>query len=112
MKPALRERKRYLTFEIITDRHVPDMEAASDQIFNTLSELLGTQGLADAGIMMLADTWNRALQRAVIKVNNRHMEKLKTGLALIDSIGQQRVIVRSYRVSGSLKNARHDCVAS
>ena len=112
MKPSLRERKRYLTFEIISETPVQDEGAISDELYETLSTYLGDEGMADAGVMFLADTWNQRLQRAIIKVNNKHMEKLKTGLALIESIGQNRVIVRSYKVSGTLKTAREHCIAS
>lgn len=112
MKPTLRERKRYLTFEIVSEDHFNDFSGISEEIYEALEDFLGTLGNAEAGILMLEDSWNPQTQHGVIRVNNKHVEKLKTSLMLIENIGKHSVIVKSVKTSGLLKKAKQFASAS
>lgn len=104
--PSLRERKRYLTFEIVSESQINDFSAVSEQINPILEEFLGTLNAAEAGIIMLEETWQPQTQRGIIRVNNKYVEKLKTAIMLVESIERQPVIVKSVNVSGNLKKAK------
>ena len=110
--PSLREKKRYLAFEIISERQISEFLPVSEAICDALYEFLGTLGYAHSGALLLEEAWQPATQNCVIKVNNKYVEKLKTCLALVEGIGQQNVIVKSVKVSGNLKKAKSFAAAS
>ena len=60
---------------------------------------------AKAGIWVLPDKWNQKKQMGLIKVNNKHVDNLKTSLTLIKSFKRQQIIVRSVGVSGMINKA-------
>ena len=109
--PSLREKKRYLTFEIISNKQINDFSAISDQIYDVFEDLFGTFGSAEAGILALEELWQPEVQKGIIRTNNKYVEKLKTSLSLIESIGSHNVIVKSIKVSGNLKKAKEFAMA-
>lgn len=109
--PSLRERKRYLAFEIISDRPIRDFNEVSKAIQEKALEYLGELGCADAGIAMLPEKYNKGTQRGLVRVNNKSLDKLKATLALIEQIDSQNVIVRSRGASGILKKAEGKFIA-
>ena len=103
--PSLREKKRYLVLEVVSDSQINDFKAVSDAIWGGALKYLGEFGVAEAGIVILGEKWNPKLQRTVIRVNNKHVDKLKMALSLIRNIDKQNVIIKSVGVSGILKKA-------
>ncbi len=101
--PCLRERKRYLAFELISERPIKDSKTVSSAISKKALEFLGELGCSEAGIIILNDKYNIERQRGLIRVNNKSLDKLRTTLALIDQIDGQNVIVRSVGASGMIK---------
>ncbi len=103
--PSLREKKRYLTFEILSKSKIKDFSSVSGSIWASSLSFLGESGTAKAGIWLLPDKYNSKTQRGIIKVSNKHVNNLKASLALIKQIEGNDVIVRSMTVSGMLKKA-------
>lgn len=103
--PSLREKKRYLVFEVISSHKITSFSSVSDGIMNSLFQFLGQFGAAKAGIMPLADKWNSRLQRGIIKVSNKHIDAVKAALTFANKIDGNEVIVRSLGVSGILNKA-------
>ena len=103
--PTLKEKKRYLAFEIISEQKIKDFREVSDQIMSKSLELVGNLGVAQAGIQILKEKWNPALQRGLIRVNHKHVDKLKAALTFIEKINNKEVIVKSIGVSGMLNKA-------
>lgn len=103
--PSLRERKRYLAFEIVSKGKMDNLEAISDTIWESSLEFMGELGTAQAGIMFLKDKYNDKLKRGLIKVNNRHVNHLKSALMLVNNMNNQDAFIRSVGVSGILKKA-------
>lgn len=99
--PSLRERKRYVAFEIISKKPIRDFEAVSDAIEESASDLLGMVEGAKAGVIILPDKYRN--QKGVLKVNHRYVNHIRTSLALIDQIKDQDVIIKTMGVSGILK---------
>jgi len=104
--PSLRERKRYLAFEIISESPIQDFNAVSAAISEKSLEYLGQLGLAEAGIMIFPDKYNKEKQRGLIRVSNRSLDKLRATIALVDNIKGTKAILRSVGVSGIIKKAR------
>lgn len=103
--PSLREKKRYLVFEIISKNKIKDFEMVSKTIIETSLRYLGEFTTGQAGIIFLSDKWNPKLQRGVMRVNHKCVNKIKSVLTLIDNVGEEQVIVKSVGVSGILKKA-------
>ena len=105
--PSLREKKRYLVFEIISDEKVTDINSVSSSIWDCSLQFLGRLGTAKAGIMVLNNKWNPELQRGIIKVSHNHVDALKASLVFAKKINNTEVIFRSLGVSGILKKAEN-----
>lgn len=110
--PSLRERKRYLAFEIISETPVQDFKAISAAITNTALGFIGELGCAEAGIIMLPDKYNTQNQRGLIRVNNKSLNRLRATLALVQQIDNKNVIVRSVGASGIIKKAFNNYISS
>ncbi len=103
--PSLREKKRYLAFEVLSKGKITDFDAVSNTILDTSTEFLGQLGMSKAGIMILKDKYNKDSQRGLIRVNHKNVDNLKAALTMVDNIDNSEVIVKSIGVSGILKKA-------
>lgn len=103
--PSLREKKRYLVFEIISKEPVKDFSAVSKAVWKALLDFSGVLGSARAGIWLLSDKFNKDKQKGIIKVNHKNADLLKSALCTIRQINGIDVIVRSVGMSGILKKA-------
>ena len=110
--PSLREKKRYLAFEVISKSRVYNYNSIAGAIHNSLLQLIGELGAGKAGIKFLEDKFNQELQRGLVKVNHKYVDHLRASLALIKDIDEKEVIVRSVGVSGILKKAEKKYLAS
>ncbi len=108
---SLRERKRYLAFEIVSESPIQDSNAVSKAIWDKALEYLGELGCAEAGIITLNDKYDKEKQRGLIRVNNRSLDKMRATLALIEQIEGHEVIVRSRGASGILQKAEGKYIA-
>jgi len=102
--PTLKERKRYLAFEIVSKSAINDSKQVSENILTKSHEFLGVLGMSKAGIQTLK--YNKANQRGLIKVNNKHVDELKAALNFVKDINGKDVIIKSIGVSGILKKAQ------
>ena len=104
--PSLREKKRYLVYEVVSRNRFNDALHVNNAILEAAKELLGSVGMARAGIIAMNDQWNEDMQRGVIRVSNRHVDDLKASLVFAGSIDGKEAIVRSVGASGILKKAK------
>ncbi|MBI2658683.1 hypothetical protein HYX05_01090 [Candidatus Woesearchaeota archaeon] len=105
--PSLREKKRYLVFEVISKQKINDASQVSSAIWNASSQFLGQLGTAKAGLMILNNKWDQKLQRGIMKVSHRHVDAVKAALVFANKIGNEDVIFRSLGVSGILRKAEN-----
>jgi ribonuclease P/MRP protein subunit POP5 len=103
--PSLREKKRYLAFEVISKAKISSVHTVDNAISNSMLRLIGESGMAKAGILMLKDKYNQDKQTGIIRVNHKYVDELRASLALIQKVDRQDVIVRSLGLSGILKKA-------
>ncbi|MBI1935080.1 ribonuclease P protein component 2 [Candidatus Woesearchaeota archaeon] len=100
--PSLREKKRYIAFEVISKKRIQDALAVSNAIWQASLEFLGQVGTAKAGLMVLNNKWNPETQRGIIKVSNKHLDAVKASFIFASRIQGQEAIIRSLGVSGML----------
>lgn len=105
MMPSMRERKRYVAFQIISKEPIRPFKAVSDAIWQACLRFLGELGAAKAGIWILADKFSEENQKGLIRVNHKYVNELKGALALIKSVNGIDAIVRSTGTSGIMKKA-------
>ncbi len=98
----MREKKRYIVFKVISKRGL-NFDEVKKAIKSGLLQFLGELGFAKAGVIIIED-WKD--NKGVIKVNHKHVDNVKAGLALIKNIGDETVVVRTIGVSGILKKVR------
>ena len=103
--PSLREKKRYVIFEIISDKSL-EIQAIVQAIQKMLIKLVGEIGAAVSGIYVPQNLYNTRIQRGIIRVNNTMTDSLRASLSMIRFINNEQVIVRSLSVSGTLEKAK------
>jgi len=104
--PSLREKKRYLVFEIISKDRISSFKAVNQAIWSSLGSIVGDLGMAEMGIWVLPDKYNPANQTGVIRVSHKHVDTLKACLTFVGKVDKKDVIVRSLNVSGMLSKTK------
>ncbi len=102
--PTLREKKRYISFEIITDSNA-EFPQVRREIMNSFQRLYGEKGVADAGIIMLSNLYSSKTKKGVIRVSHKNTDKLRLSLAMVKKIDGKDAIIKSIKTSGMLKKA-------
>lgn len=96
--PSMREKKRYVVFETITDKF--DSKKTEKLIMDNNLRFMGEFGISKSGLMFLSDSWNK--NKGIIKINPKYVDELKMALGLIKG----DIIVNVLGVSGTLKKAK------
>ncbi|MBW3003419.1 hypothetical protein KY328_03230 [Candidatus Woesearchaeota archaeon] len=102
LKPSLKEKKRYLVFEIVSKTKF-DFADVVTAVRKEFSRFLGELGMAKAGIAFLPDKWKA--NRGIIRLNHDMVDHVKASLTMVKDINGVEVIVKSVGVSGILKKA-------
>lgn len=105
--PSLREKRRYLVFELISKTAIRDFKVVAQHIMAGCLAFLGQLGMAKAGIRILPKAWKPELQRGIISVSHRYLDDLRAALLFIEHINGKEVIIRSVKASGTLKKANY-----
>lgn len=101
--PSLKEKKRYIAFEIIAKEKFgfKDVKAALEKALLTYIGLLGT---AKAGLQVFPELYQD--NQGLVRVEHQFDQHFKASLVLIDQINNQKAVVRSVGSSGILKKAQ------
>ena len=100
--PSLREKKRYIVYEIKSEKPL-SFEEVKQELEKKMIQFLGELGYGKAGVRIM-DLWED--NKGMIRTNTKFVDEVKTALALTERIGNQRVIIKSVGVSGILKKAK------
>lgn len=98
--PTLKERKRYVVYELLSDQPVRGGEKA---VLAHLHRVLGLFDSAAAGIIPVA--YDEKHQYGTLRVAHTSVEKVKAALILMTEVGGVPVIPRVRGVSGILKKS-------
>lgn len=107
--PSLREKKRYLVFEVLAKRRIAEPSSIRRAVYNSMLQLYGEMGAADAGLIML--DFNASSQRGIVKVSNKCVNSLKASLSLIKNVNAEPATLKSVGISGTLRKARAKYIA-
>lgn len=104
LSPTLRDKKRYLAYEIISAQKIP-FQDLTNAMWHGILNYMGEAGAAEAGAWIMKNEWNEEKQTGMIRCSHTAVEKIRAGLALLDKIGNAPVIIRVIGVSGTIKAA-------
>ncbi len=102
--PTLREKKRYLVFEMVSERQLP-WDAVRSAIEAGVLRHVGELGYARAGVQLLAEHWHAESSRGMLRVSHTSLDEVRSSLGLVREAGGAPVIVRSVGASGILGRA-------
>ncbi len=105
LPPTLRGKKRYIAFEVISEKNL-DFSEVLNAFWHSLLNFVGELGTSETNIWFVKDTWEEKNQRGLVRCDHRYVEYVRSALALIDRIGDSRVIAFSLGVSGTMKAAK------
>jgi RNase P/RNase MRP subunit POP5 len=97
----MREKKRYLAFEIITEK--PFLGEGDKILMKRINELLGFFQSADAGIMRVK--YDYKSQRGLLRIDRSFVDHVRACFVMIKHLNCQPVLLRTLRVSGMLNKA-------
>jgi len=100
LKPSLKEKKRYILFEIVSDQNfnLDEVKAEAEKAWHTF---LGDLGVAKAAPLFVKEKYKN--NKFIIKVSNKHTDEIKSALILIKKIKNTPVIIKSILTSGTIK---------
>jgi ribonuclease P/MRP protein subunit POP5 len=98
---SLREKKRYLVYEIISEVNL-DYVDVKNNIINNFQNFFGLEGLSKAGL----DFVDYKDNKGTIRVSTKGLDMLKGSFCFLRKINKHDVVIRSLGVSGILKKSR------
>ncbi|MBU5575256.1 MAG: Rpp14/Pop5 family protein [Candidatus Aenigmatarchaeota archaeon] len=105
LPPTLREKKRYLAYQVISPKDIP-LTDLYNAIWFSILNLLGEAGAAKANIWLGKDMWNDQKKIGIIKCSHVEVENVRAALTLINRIGDIPVIIHVLGISGTIRGAR------
>ncbi len=103
LKPSLREKKRYLVYDVYPKQGLVDksVEAVKHLIVQELKRTLGVWHSAQAGIIHL--DFSKKLGRGILRVSLKSLNIVRASFAITEFEGLKATVIG---VSGILKKAR------
>ncbi len=105
LPPTLRDRKRYLAFKIISENKVNYYDL-SNTMWHSILNFLGEFGSSESDPWIIKDSYKEDEQIGLIKCSHVSVEKVRAALALVQRIGDTRVIIQVLGISGTIKAAK------
>ncbi|MFP4118695.1 MAG: Rpp14/Pop5 family protein [Candidatus Woesearchaeota archaeon] len=107
LRPAFREKKRYLVYKAdsFADNGI-SMYAVQQSLVSTLTDMLGVFDGAAAGILPIK--FDKKSNKGIIRVNHTAVDRVRACFALISELEGVPVRITSVGVSGILKKAKEN----
>jgi ribonuclease P/MRP protein subunit POP5 len=103
--PVLREKKRYLAFEIISEKNISN-SSASKALNQAFIEYVGFDGYSEGGFLFLNELYNSEKKTGIIRISSNKLDKLKSSLVFLKKINGENVIIKTKISSGIIKKAK------
>jgi ribonuclease P/MRP protein subunit POP5 len=98
---SLREKKRYLAFEVTCESEPVDRKALLDEIFFATQMIIGDVGSSEIGYRLIDFNGSRG----IMKVNANAVETARAAMATVCAIKGSRAAIRVLGISGTIKAA-------
>lgn len=103
--PVLKEKNRYVVFEIISDKKISNNHVKST-IIDAFKRLFGEIDYANSAMMFISNASKDEKNTYIIKIKNKYVDMLKTTLLSIGHIDKCDVVIKTKSISGILKKAK------
>jgi len=108
MPPTLRERRRYIVFEVMSEREIDKRELLKE-IWNSVYSLYGDVGASKSKIWLIGYDEKKGtdigIGRGILRCAHDKVEEVRAALACIHSVNDARVGIRVIGISGTIKGA-------
>ena len=113
LPPSLRERRRYLLFEVLCEREI-DRRELLKEIWDSLYSLYGDVGASESKVWLIEyHNHNHKREAAnsssggvgILRCAHNKVEEVRASLACIHSINDARIGIRVIKISGTIKGA-------
>ncbi|HLC58396.1 MAG TPA: Rpp14/Pop5 family protein [Candidatus Nanoarchaeia archaeon] len=101
LMPSLKEKKRYLVYEVISDEKFSYSDIKLE-IINNFKNFFGLEGLGKAGLDFIEYENNKG----IVKVSAKGVDMLKASFCFLRKINKGDVVIRSLGLSGMINKAR------
>ena len=103
--PTLRGRDRYIAFQVFSEYDIryADLEAA---IWDTLLDFFGEIGVSQMSLWLIKNLYDEERQIGVVRCNNKSVERVVAGLGFVSRLGDNRITIKIFKVSGTIKGLR------
>lgn len=106
---SLREKKRYVAFELVTEGGEPaDRKALLDEVYYATQSLLGDAGSSEIGYRLMDFDGSRGIMRVSLGA----VELARAAMATVHAIKGQRAVIIVRGVSGTIRAATEKYIAS
>ena len=105
LPPALRDRRRYIAFQVLSESKI-NFNDLSNSIWHSILNLLGERGAAESEIWISKTIYDEEKQIGLIRCSHLSVESVRAALALIERIGDVRIVVKVLGISGTIKAAQ------
>ncbi len=103
LKSSLREKKRYIYFELSKKSDCDNFEKAFSKEFKALA---GEKGFAEANPLLIQNLWKGT--SGVLRVNHKNVPETKVALTLIRKIKGKEILIKTGKIYGSLKKLKSE----
>ena len=100
LKPSLRQKKRYIVFEIVSPTKF-SVNYVKDEVEKALLLFFGQLGMSKASPLFLKEKYKN--NKFIVKINNKYVDECISAVILIKKVKNKEVIVKSIITSGTLK---------
>ena len=100
LPPTMRQRKRYLAFELISKEKISRDELIRE-LFSSMGSLLGDAGSSECGMRLL--TFEDS--KGIIQCAHKRTEQTRASIATITTIGGRQVLINIFGTSGTVATA-------
>ena len=101
--PSLRERERYIAFQIISEEPINYIDLETN-LWENMLEFLGEYGLSKTSVWLIKNLYDPKNQIGVIRCNHKSLTQVLACLGLISRLGESRVKI--LKISGTIKNLK------
>lgn len=101
--PSLREKKRYIVYEVRSEQKLR-FEEVKQELEKKMLQFLGELGYGKAGVIVLNE-WQG--NKGMIRTNTKSVDNVKTALALVENINDKKVLIKTVGVSGIINKAKN-----
>ncbi|MFH0928879.1 MAG: Rpp14/Pop5 family protein [Candidatus Aenigmatarchaeota archaeon] len=102
---SLRSRRRYIAYQVISEEKVL-LDDITNTIWHSVLNFLGEHGTSETDMWIARDTFNEENQTGLIRCAHDSVEEIRTALALIQRIGDARVVFKVLGISGTMNAAK------